>query len=163
MNYRLNITKAILLATLTIVVTVAGQTSAARWQHWQSSQLKGYAKKLAPKIDAQKVASESLGKYNNHSMLVSHREGDGLAELHEKQADVFFVESGEGAVVIGGEMVDAKPSAPGEMRGSSITDGEKRELKRGDIVHISAGVPHQFLVKAGKELTCVFVKVDETK
>lgn len=155
--------KAVLLATLTIVVTAAGQTGAAAWQHWQAAQLKGYAKKLAPKIDAQKVASESLGKYNNHSMLVSHREGDGLAELHEKQADIFFVETGEGAVIIGGEMVDAKPSAPNEMRGSSINGGERKELKRGDIVHISAGVPHQFLIKSGKELTCVFVKVDETK
>lgn len=155
--------KAVLLATLTIVVTATSQTGVNEWQHWQSAQLKGYAKELAPKIDAQKVAAEQLGKYNNHSMLVSHREGDGLAELHEKQADVFFVQSGEGAVVIGGEMVDAKPSAAGELRGSSIKGGEKRELKRGDIVHISAGVPHQFLVKSGKELTCVFVKVDETK
>lgn len=155
--------KAILLVILTIVVTVVGQTSVTQWQHWQSAQLKGYAKKLAPKIDAQKVAFESLGKYNNHSMLVSHREGDGLAELHEKQADVFFVESGEGAIVVGGEMIDGKPSAPNEVRGSSIKGGERRELKPGDIVHISAGVPHRFLVKSGKELTCVFVKVDETK
>lgn len=158
-----NFTKAVLLAVTTIVVSVAGQTGATQWQHWQKAQLKGYAKKLAPKMDAQKVAAESLGKFNNHSMLVSHREGNGLAELHEKQADIFFVQSGEGAVIIGGEMVDAKPSAANEVRGSAINGGEKRNLKPGDIVHISANVPHQFLVEPGEKLTCVFVKVDETE
>lgn len=158
-----NFAKAVLLIAAAVGVSVAGQTVATQWQFWGKAQLKGYAKKLAPKIDAQKVASESLGKFNNHSMLVSHREGDGLAELHEKQADVFFVQSGEGAILIGGEMVDAKPSAPNEARGSSIKGGEKRNLKPGDIVHISAGVPHQFLVESGEELTCVFVKIDEAK
>lgn len=155
--------KAILLVSTTIVVAAASQTSTRQWQHWQLAQLKDRAKNLAPKVDAQKAASEPLGKYNNHSMLVSHREGNGLAEVHEKQADVFFVQSGAGAIIIGGELVDSKPSAAGEIRALSIRGGEKRELKPGDVVHISAGVPHQFLIESGKELNCVFVKVDEIR
>lgn len=114
-------------------------------------------------MNTQKIAVEQLGRYNNHSMLVSHREGNGQVEVHERQADVFVVQSGEGMIVVGGETIGGKPSAPGEVRGESIKGGETRRLGVGDIVHISAGVPHQFLVEPGKKLTCVFVKVDETR
>ena len=47
---------------------------------WKSAELKGMEKKLAPKIDAQKVATQQLENYGNHSTMVAHREGDGQAE-----------------------------------------------------------------------------------
>src|SRR5213594_2250073 len=55
--------------------------------HWTNTQLKGYEKKLAPKINAQKVSSEQLGRFGNHLFMIAHREGNGEAELHETQAD----------------------------------------------------------------------------
>jgi hypothetical protein len=62
---------------------------------WKSSELRGFEKKLSPKINAQKLSMEQLGSYGNHSFMVAHREGNGEAELHETQNDVFVVESGE--------------------------------------------------------------------
>lgn len=152
------------LLCMTLTYLAASEAlQSPKWQLWQSRDLTSYGTKLAPKINREKIAAEPLGKYANHSMLVSHRQGNGQVEVHETQADVFIVQSGEGVIVLGGVVIDGKPSAPGEVRGVLIKGGEKRTLGVGDIVHISAGVPHQFLVEAGKELTCVFVKVDETK
>jgi mannose-6-phosphate isomerase-like protein (cupin superfamily) len=127
---------------------------------WSSSELKGHAKTLAPKMNQRKVATERLGTFGNHHALIAHREGDGEAELHETQADVFVVQSGEATLVVGGEMVDGKKTAPGELRAPSIKGGQKKPLAAGDIVHITASVPHQLLVPAGKEFTYFVIKVD---
>jgi len=128
--------------------------------HWTNTQLKGYEKKLAPKINAQKVASEQLGRFGNHLFMIAHREGNGEAELHETQADIFVVQSGEAALVAGGEVVDGRKTAPGEVRGPSIKGGETRKLSAGDVVHIPAKTPHQLLVSNGKQFTYFVVKID---
>src|SRR5437870_5440316 len=120
----------------------------------------GYGKKLAPKINEGKVASERLATFPNHFAMIAHREGDGEAELHEKQADLFVVESGEATLVFGGEVVSPKTTAPNEVRGPSIKGGERKALAAGDVVHIPAKIPHQLLLPAGKEFTYFVMKVD---
>ena len=74
---------------------------------WKSAELKGFAKTLAPKMNDKKVATQTIANYGNYSFMVAHREGSGEAEYHEKQADVFVVQSGEATLVVGGELVDA--------------------------------------------------------
>lgn len=127
---------------------------------WKSGELKGMEKKLAPKMDANKVATQQLGTYASHSAMIAHREGNGQAELHSKVADVFVVESGEGTLVVGGKIPDGKTTAPNEVRGPSIDGGEKHPIAAGDVVHIPANIPHQLLVDGGKQITYFVVKVE---
>jgi len=127
---------------------------------WKSAELKETGKKLAAKMDQNKVATEALVNYGNHNLMVAHREADGQAELHETQADIFVVESGEGTLVVGGTVADPKTVSPHEVRGTSVQDGVKKHLAPGDIVHIAARTPHQVLVPAGKQITYFVVKVD---
>src|SRR5689334_5281385 len=54
---------------------------------WKSAELKGFSKSLSPKIDAKKVATQTLPAVGNYSFMVAHREGSGEAEYHETQAD----------------------------------------------------------------------------
>src|ERR1700727_3106112 len=81
-------------------------------------------------------------KFDNHAFMISHRDKDGLAELHENQTDIMVIQSGEGSIVVGGELVDGKTVRPGEQTGSAIKGGAKRTLAPGDIVHIPPGIPH---------------------
>jgi mannose-6-phosphate isomerase-like protein (cupin superfamily) len=127
---------------------------------WTGADLKGYGKKLAPKMSEKKVASERLATFGNHLAMIAHREADGEAELHETQADIFVVQGGAATLVVGGEMVDGKTTAPGEVRGPSIKGGERKSLGPGDVVHIPAKVAHQLLIPAGQEFTYFVVKVD---
>jgi mannose-6-phosphate isomerase-like protein (cupin superfamily) len=127
---------------------------------WSGAELKGYGKKLAPKMNEKKVASERLASFGNHLAMIAHREADGEAELHETQADIFVVQVGAATLVVGGEMVDGKTTGPGEVRGPSIKSGERKPLGPGDVVHIPAKIPHQLLVPAGKEFTYFVIKVD---
>jgi mannose-6-phosphate isomerase-like protein (cupin superfamily) len=147
--------------TLTLfLLTPLVAADPAGFAMWSGKQLKGYEKTLAPKIDAQKFASEQLGKFGNHALQVAHREGSGLAELHETQADLFIVQSGEATLVVGGTVSGGKTTAPGEVRGPSITGGEKKKLGAGDVVHIPANTAHQLLLDGGKQFTYAIMKID---
>jgi len=146
------------LMGLSLTATLAFAADSARV--WKSSDLKGYEKKLASKVDAQKIASEGFGKLgSNATAQVSHREADGVAELHETKDDFFVVESGEATLETGGSVVDAKKTDQHEVRGPSIKGAEKHALAAGDIVYIPAGTPHRLLVSKGKQFTYFVIKV----
>ncbi len=127
---------------------------------WKASELKGFEQKLSPKMDAQKVATQNLANFGNHTAMVAHREASGQAELHVKVADVFVIESGEATVVVGGKIPSEKTTAPGEIRGPSIQGGSKHAVSAGDVVHIPANTPHQMLLDPGKQVTYFVVKVE---
>jgi mannose-6-phosphate isomerase-like protein (cupin superfamily) len=97
--------------------------------------------------------------FGNHILSVSHREKDGVAELHQNKADVMIIQSGEATLVAGGEVIDPKPTAPNEIQGSGIKGGEKHSVAPGDVIEIPAGVPHQFFLAPGKQITYLLVKV----
>jgi mannose-6-phosphate isomerase-like protein (cupin superfamily) len=127
---------------------------------WTSAELKAQEKTLAAKLDAQKLAFEKLADYGNHYVQIAHREADGEAELHDNMVDIFFVQSGEATLLVGGKMSGAtRVTGPGETRGPSNADGTKKPLRAGDVVHIPALTPHQLLVAKGKQFTYFVVKV----
>ena len=126
---------------------------------WKAAELKGYAKTLSPKINEKKVASEVLSTVGNYRFQIAHREGSGEGEWHEKQADIFFVQSGEATLVYGGELVDARKTGEGEMMAPSIKGGMEKKLAAGDVVTIPAKQPHQLKLDKGKEFTYFVVKV----
>jgi len=126
---------------------------------WKSAQLKGFAKSLAPKMSAQKVASDVIGSHGNYKFQIAHREGSGVVEWHEKMADIFFVQSGEATLEYGGEMVDGKKTGEGEMLGVSIRGGQEKKLAAGDVATIPPATPHQMKLAPGKEITYFVVKI----
>jgi mannose-6-phosphate isomerase-like protein (cupin superfamily) len=80
--------------------------------------------------------------------------------LHEKQADLIVVQSGQATIIIGGKVLNGKTTAANEIRGTSIEGGERQALKAGDIVHVPAKTPHQVLLDPGQTLDYVVLKVD---
>ena len=74
----------------------------------------------------------------------SRREQPGMAEIHTKDADIVYVLEGSATLVTGGTAVNAKPTAPDELRGDRIDGGEPRQLAKGDVIIVPAGVPHWF-------------------
>lgn len=99
-------------------------------------------------------------KFDNHSISVSHRDKSGVAEYHEKQNDILIIQTGTAVLEVGGEVVDPKTTAPGEIRGPSIRGGVKRNVGPGDMIHIPAKTAHQFFLKPGTQITYLAIKVD---
>lgn len=107
-------------------------------------------------------ATESVTKYPRHCTMLTVRGHDGVAELHDDFADLYFVLDGRATMVTGGELVGSLPIDEGEYRGLHILDGMSQELRTGDVVHVPAGVPHQILVGADRTITCFVVRIKET-
>jgi mannose-6-phosphate isomerase-like protein (cupin superfamily) len=126
---------------------------------WRSTDIAAKGAALAQKLDAQKVASETIAKEGNRTFMVAHREGSGVAEWHEKEADVMFISAGQVTMVYGGTIVDGKTTAPGEIRGSSIRGGTEAKLGAGDVLHIPAKVAHQMILAPGAKVTYFVTKV----
>jgi mannose-6-phosphate isomerase-like protein (cupin superfamily) len=154
------------MKVLSVAIVLLASTSLLRaadpegFGLWKGSAVKDSGKQLASKIDDQKFAWQPLATYQNHLMGISHREGDGSAELHETQVDILIVESGEATLVVGGTMVAPKTIKPHEVRGTSIEGGEIKQVAPGDVIHIPAKVPHQLKIANGKTFTYLVIKVD---
>jgi glc operon protein GlcG len=84
------------------------------------------------------------GQGVNYQVHTSRRAVPGQAEIHTRETDVIYVLDGEATFVTGGKAVDAKETAPDELRGSRIDGGETRKLVKGDVIIVPAGVPHWF-------------------
>ena len=80
----------------------------------------------------------------NYMVHASHREAPGMAEVHELDADIIYVLDGSATFVTGGRVEAGKTTAPNEIRGASITNGETRRIAKGDVLIVPAGTPHWF-------------------
>ena len=126
---------------------------------WNGKELHAYQGKLAPKVNEFKQAAEMLGDYGNHTAWVAHRAANGEMEVHEKWADLMFVQTGEATLLLGGTVVNPHTTAPGEIRGSTSTGGVRRQIRAGDVVEVPAGMPHQFLIPKGQQITFFTMKI----
>lgn len=97
--------------------------------------------------------------FGDHLLQIAHREVSGRVEIHKTKADVIVVQTGAATLVTGGEVVDAVATGPDEVQGASIKGGTSREIGPGDVIEIPIGVPHQFLLAPGAQITYLMVKV----
>jgi len=130
-------------ATLLLMGLLASEAKAPSVTYFDSATVSGAFAKGAVLFD---------GQGGNYMVHASRREAPGMAEIHTKDADIVYVLDGTATLVTGGTAVEAKTTAPDELRGKSITGGETRQLKKGDVIIVPAGVPHWF-----KEVTNPFL------
>jgi len=107
------------------------------------------------------VASSKLSEYPNHFTMIALRSRNGGAEIHENDADFFFVVRGSAKLLTGGTVQGSKTVSPGEIRGKSVLNGVETTLNQGDIIHIPATVPHQLLLPEGGTFLYFVIKVKE--
>jgi glc operon protein GlcG len=84
------------------------------------------------------------GKGANYMVHASRREKPGQGEVHTRDTDIIYVLDGTTTFVTGGTLVEGKPIAADEIRGSAIDGGESRRLGKGDVVIVPNGTPHWF-------------------
>ncbi len=132
--------------------------------HWPPAVLlerAAYLRKMARYGEGS--ASETIKGHQNYSAVLSFQGRTGDAEVHHDYTCFFHVLAGAATLVTGGTVTRARAAGAGEMRGSSIQDGRRQELRQGDFAHIPAGVPHQFLIAGDKSITCLIVRIQELK
>ena len=123
---------------------------------WSAQQMKEIDASLAPRVSSQ---TNMAGQRLLASANVIYRTGDSGSEIHEKLADFIFIREGEGAIVVGGNLIGGQSSGPDEIRGTSIEGGTRYPVSAGDTMYIPANTPHQFFVEKGKHWVITIVKV----
>src|SRR5260221_12148551 len=101
--------------TILALAVFAGQSGAGGVRVWRTTDIAAKGAELTKRLDAQKVASEVIATEGNRTFMIAHREGSGLPERHEKQADESFISAGHGTMADGGTIAAATTTAPGEM------------------------------------------------
>ena len=129
---------------------------------WRASELDGRDATLATRVGSDGSARETLADYGpggaSHRFRFIRRERNGWPEVHPDIIDVVFVQSGSGAVLVGGEMIGQSNQPGSEIRG-----GTRHPVAAGDLIHIPAGVPHAYLVGDLGHITYVLVRVPLTR
>jgi mannose-6-phosphate isomerase-like protein (cupin superfamily) len=126
---------------------------------YSPEQLQQITRRLSEKHT--QFATVPLKRYGNHYTMVAYREATGSAEVHEKEADVFYAISGDATIITGGKLVNQRTEKPNELRGTSVEGGKKESFPQGSVIHIPAGVPHQLIIEKGRPFTYFVVKVIE--
>ena len=141
------------------LVIVVAQSQPGTVRVWKSTDIDSKGAALAKKLDALKFSGETLATDGTRTFMLAHREGSGLAESHDTQADIMVISKGQVTMVYGGTVVDGKTTAPGETRGPAIKGGTEVKLGPGDVLHIPAKVPHQMKLDPGAQVTYFVTKV----
>jgi len=120
-------------------------------------------------IDLHKLPLNNIGESEinliertpGRAAILLRRTLPGQAEVHEHQADAWYVIDGGCVFVTGGAVVNGAPSGPGEIRGASIAGGDEHHIAKGDFISVPAGVPHWVKKIEGKEIVYIVVKYSE--
>ena len=113
------------------------------------------------------------GEYNVGAAVVTRAKtaGGGGALAHSQITEVYYIISGNGTLVTGGTLEDAKDNTmPQALRvigpskaGTKILNGKSRQVGPGDMVIIPANTPHTFSEITTDRIVYMVVRVDPHK
>lgn len=81
------------------------------------------------------------------------------AELHDASDDVYYVLEGEATLTLGGKLDNPHEISQGEWRSKSIANGQTFQIKKGDLIIVPRGTPHQRTTTKGKEFSMILIKI----
>ncbi|MDQ3711416.1 MAG: cupin domain-containing protein [Acidobacteriota bacterium] len=81
------------------------------------------------------------------------------AEVHDASDDVFYVLEGSAELTLGGTLENPREATPGEWKSAKINDGKTFTIKKGDLIVVPRGTPHQRVNSKGKEFSLILIKI----
>ena len=82
-----------------------------------------------------------------------------MAEVHDAADDVFYVLEGSAELTLGGKLENPREATPGEWRSEKIIGGETFRIKKGDLIVVPRGTPHQRINTKGKTFSLILIKI----
>lgn len=81
------------------------------------------------------------------------------AELHDDSDDVYYVLEGSARLTLGGTLDAPREASRGEWKSKTIVGGKTFDIKKGDLVIVPRGTPHQRNSVKGKQFSMILIKV----
>ena len=163
-----------LLLTLVVADQARAQTAQiAQAADITNTEIQAAVQKTAsrPVSDQQLRVVSIKGEYNVGAGVVHRAKTTGGeaggAFTHSQITEVYYIISGDGTLVTGGTLEDAK-DVPGRLNGPStagtkILNGRSRQVGPGDMVIIPPDTPHIFTEITTDRIVYIVVRVDPHK
>ena len=116
---------------------------------------------LERKLQTENKAEDLIGGAGMQLRVAVQHEKDktgAAAEVHDASDDVYYVLEGSATLTLGGKLDAPREAEPGEWRSPRIVGGQTFEIKKGDLVVVPRGTPHQ-RSDAGKDFSMILIKV----
>jgi mannose-6-phosphate isomerase-like protein (cupin superfamily) len=110
------------------------------------------------KVDEAFTKGGPLQLNSAFKIQAGRRDAAGQVEIHTRDTDIFYLTEGTATLITGGQAVDPKEIAPGELRADKLIGGVTRKISKGDVVIIPAGIPH-WMPEVSKPFLYFVVKV----
>ena len=162
--------KLILIAALQILISGAAvfaqDTSATQRQpskpirHFVVTSAQSLAE-VEKKLQSTNKVEELIGGEGMEVRVAIQHEKDTTAanaELHDASDDVYYVLEGSATLTLGGALDSPREIESGEWRAPRIIDGQKVEIRKGDLVIVPRGTPHHRST-AGQDFTMILIKI----
>jgi quercetin dioxygenase-like cupin family protein len=153
--------KLAFVMALTVFAVPALAQSAGKTEVFTSAEVHGQLAQLVDQAKAMGISGSVLADYGTHALKLSAMTTNGSAEMHAHFDDVILITEGKATVITGGTIIDAHTVSDGETKGSGIQNGIVQTVSAGDMIHIPAGTPHQFLIAPGTTYSALVIKVRE--
>ena len=144
--------------TVALVLAPILQADPPGFVLWDATELEERSAALGTRIGPDDSARETLADYRtparSHRFRFIRRDGSGRPEQHDNIDDVVYIQSGEGTLLVGGEML----GRTGDL-GTAINGGARYPVSAGDVLRIPAGTPHAYLVPNGGHITYLLVRL----
>ncbi|HJU44388.1 MAG TPA: hypothetical protein VJ691_16295 [Vicinamibacterales bacterium] len=139
-----------MLTLLMLLVTLGAEQAPVPAVYISKEEHEAVLKEQIPKnvIDQPIKAADVLGGKASVAML--HRvKAEAGALIHDHVTETYYILSGSGTLVTGGQLGNAKPTDltrvnAGMSQTGTRVGGDARRVKPGDIIIIPAGTPHSF-------------------
>lgn len=108
-----------------------------------------------------KVEDLTGGEGTQLRVAIQHDEkkDSALAESHDESDDVYYVIEGSAELTLGGQLENPKEQSPGEWRSEKIIGGNTFTIKKGDLIIVPRGTPHQRINTKGKTFSLILIKI----
>lgn len=81
------------------------------------------------------------------------------AEVHDASDDVFYVLEGSAELTLGGSLENPKEATAGEWKSDKIIGGQTFTIKKGDLIVVPRGTPHQRINTKSKTFSLILIKI----
>jgi mannose-6-phosphate isomerase-like protein (cupin superfamily) len=126
------------LSYLQITVPVLMKDAKAEIIYVDHDKVAATMKKAAPLADAPNLRVS--GGFRPYASA----DASPVAEVHSNEADLFYIVEGRATQMLGGTVISAKETGPGQIRGPKTEGGQTYHLTKGDVMWVPAGTPHWF-------------------
>jgi len=148
---------AIVLAVTAVPAQRKPSESTKPFVVMSSQSLDDLQKKLHPDNKTEELI-DSAGMQLRVAVQHEKNKTGAAAELHDASDDVYYVLDGSATLTLGGKLDAPKETDPGEWRSPRIVDGKTFEIKKGDLIVVPRGTPHQRST-ANQDFTMILIKI----